>query len=50
VSLGGIFSMVSGMKHVAPRGVSMVCRFLMIARVVMFGRFPVVAGGLCEMF
>jgi hypothetical protein len=30
--------------------VRMMCRFLVIAGVVMFGRFPVVAGGMREMF
>ena len=50
VSLHCLFSMPSGMNHVAPCGVSMVCRLFVISGVVMLGGFPVVVGGMRKMF
>jgi hypothetical protein len=50
MSLYSLFSMASGMNDVAPRGMSMVCRLLVISGLVMLGRFPVVAGGVGEVF
>jgi hypothetical protein len=38
------------MNDVAPRGMSMVCRLLVISSLVMLGRFSMVAGGLRMMF
>jgi serine protease SohB len=46
----GFFSVLSGVNRVVPRGVGMVCRLLVISGVVMFGCFPVVAGGMRKMF
>ena len=42
--LHGFFGMPSSMKHMAPRGMSMVRRLLVISRLVMFGRFAVMLG------
>ena len=50
VSHHRVFSVLSGVNRVAPRGVGMVCRLLVISGVVMFGCFPVVAGGMRKMF
>ena len=50
VSLHCLFSMPSGMNHVAPCSVSMVCRLFVISGVVMLGGFPVVVGGMRKMF
>jgi|HubBroStandDraft_4_1064222.scaffolds.fasta_scaffold483856_1 hypothetical protein len=50
VSLHGLFSVPSGVNHVAPRCMSMVCGLLVIPGLVMLGRFPVVASGMCQMF
>lgn len=50
VSLHCLFSVPSGVDHMAPRCVRMVGRLLVIARVVILGRFPVVAGGMRKMF
>ena len=50
VSLHCLFSMPSGMNHVAPCGVSMVCRLFVMSGVVMLGGFPVVVGGMRKMF
>jgi hypothetical protein len=38
------------MYHMAPRGVSMVCRLFVMSGVVMLSGFPVVVGGMREMF
>ena len=45
VSHHRVFSVLSGVNRVAPRGVGMVCRLFVISCVVMLGRFSVVAGG-----
>ena len=50
VSLHCLFSVPSRMNDVSPRCVSMVRRLLVKSALVMFGRLPVVAGGVCKMF
>ena len=45
VSLHRLFGVPSGMNHVAPGCVSMVCRLFMMSGVMMLGSFPVVASG-----
>ena len=50
VSLHRLFGVPSSMNHVTSRCVSMVCRLLVMSGLVMLGRFPVVAGGVREMF
>jgi len=43
-------SVSSGVNHMAPSYVSMVCSFLMTSGLMMLGRFPVVASGMRQMF
>src|ERR1700722_14742971 len=50
MGLNCLFSVPSGMNHVGPRGVSVVCRLFVMSGVVMLGGFPVVAGGMRQMF
>ena len=50
MSLHCLFSVPSAVNYMGPRCMSMVCRLLVISGVVMLGRFPVVAGGVGEMF
>ena len=50
VSNHRVFSVLSGVNHVTPSGVGMVCRLLMMSGVVVLGRFPVVASGMRQMF
>jgi hypothetical protein len=50
MGLNCLFGVPSGMNHVGPRGVSVVCRLFVMSRVVMLGGFPVVAGGMRKMF
>ena len=50
VSHHRVFSVLSGVNHVAPGGVRMVCCLLMMSGVVVLGRFPVVASGMRQMF
>ena len=45
-----LFGVPSGMNHVAPGCVSMVCRLLVMSGLMMLGRFPVVASGMRQMF
>ena len=45
-----IFGVPSCVKNMSPRCVGMVCRLLMTSGFVMFGGFPVVAGGMSKMF
>ena len=45
-----LFSVPSAVNHMGPRCMSMVCRLLVISGLVMLGRFPVVAGGMRQMF
>jgi hypothetical protein len=45
-----LLSVPSGMDHVAPSYVRMVCSFLMTSSFVMLGRFTVVASGMRQMF
>jgi hypothetical protein len=40
----------SGVNHMAPGNVTMVCSFLMTSSLMMLGRFPVVASGMRQMF
>jgi hypothetical protein len=44
VSLSRFFGVISGMDSVTARGVSMMCRFLVVTTVVMLRRFSVVSG------
>jgi hypothetical protein len=48
VGLRCIFSVASSMNHVAPRGVSMVCRLFVVTSLMMFGGFPVMTRGMRE--
>ena len=50
VSLHCLFSMSSAVNNMGPRRMSMVCRLLVTSGLVVFGRFPVVAGGMGQMF
>jgi hypothetical protein len=50
VSHHRVFGVLSSVNHVAPCGVSMVCRLFMMSSVVMFGGFAVVASGMRQMF
>ena len=50
VSLHGLFGVPSGVNHVAPRRMGVVCCLLVISGLVMLGRFPVVASGMRQMF
>ena len=50
MSLYSVFGVLSGVKYVAPRGVSMVCSLFMMAGVVMLGGFAVVVGCVGKMF
>jgi hypothetical protein len=45
-----LFSVSSAMNYVAPSDVSMVCRLLVTSGIVMLSRFPVVVGGMRQMF
>jgi hypothetical protein len=44
------FSVSSAVNYVAPGDVSMVCRLLVTSGLVMLSRFPVVVGGMRQMF
>jgi hypothetical protein len=50
VSLHCLFSVPSGVNHVAPRRVCVVCCLLMVSSIVMLGGFSVVPCGMREMF
>ena len=50
VGFDRVISVASCMKRMAPRGVSMVCRLFVMPGVVMFGGFPMVVSGMCQMF
>jgi hypothetical protein len=50
MSLYRLFRVSSAENYVAPSYVSMVCRLLVTPGLVMFGRFPVVASGMGQMF
>ena len=50
VGLRCIFSVASSMNHVAPRGVSMVCRLFVVSGIVVLGGLLVVVGGMLEVF
>jgi hypothetical protein len=45
VSFSRLFSMVSGMAGMPTRGVSVMCRFFVVATFVMLGSFLMVARG-----
>jgi hypothetical protein len=48
--LAGFLRMISGVKRVATGCVSMMGRFLVMAAIVMFGRFVVMTGSMFMMF
>ena len=50
VNLHCLFSVPSGVNHVASSCVSMVRCLLMKSGLMMLGRFPMVAGGMRKMF
>jgi hypothetical protein len=50
VSLHCLLGVPSGVNHVAPRRVCMVCCFLVMPGIVMLGGFSVVPCGMREMF
>ena len=50
MGLDRLFSVSSAVNYVAPSYVSMVCSLLVTSGLVMFGRFPVVASGVRQMF
>jgi hypothetical protein len=50
VSLGGFFTVVSGMRCVPPRRVSMVRTLLMVSTLIVLGRLVVMASSMCVMF
>ena len=50
MSLHCLFRVSSAVNYVAPSYVSMVCSLLVTSGLVMFGRFPVVASGMRQMF
>jgi hypothetical protein len=50
VSLYCLFGVHSGVNHVTPRCVCMVCCLLVVTGIVMFGSFPVVSCSMREMF
>jgi len=50
VSHHSLFGMLRSVNHVAPRGVSMVRRLFVLPGFMMFGGFPVMAGGMCQVF
>ena len=50
VSHDGFLSMLCGMNHVAPCGVSMVCGLFVLPGVVMLGGFSVVMRRMREVF
>jgi hypothetical protein len=50
VSHHSVFSVLSGMNHVAPRGVSMVCCLFVMSDGVMFGGFLMMVSGMRQMF
>jgi hypothetical protein len=49
VSFPRLLGVVPGMVGVTARGVSVVCRFLVVPTIVMLGRLPVMAGSMCMM-
>jgi hypothetical protein len=50
VSRHSILGVLSGVNYVAPCGMSMVGRLFVMSGIVMFGGFPVVMSGMCQMF
>jgi hypothetical protein len=50
VSFHGLFSVTSAVNDMGSRCMGVVCRLLMTSGLVMLGGFPVVAGGMGEMF
>jgi hypothetical protein len=49
MSLYGVIRVVSGVNHVTPRGVSMVCRLFMMSGLMMLGGFHMVMRGMGKM-
>jgi hypothetical protein len=50
VSHHGLFGMLCGVNYMASRGVSVVRRLFVLSGIMIFGGFPVVASGVCQMF
>ena len=50
MSLHRLFRVSPAVNYVAPSQVSMVCSLLVTSSLVMLGRFPVMACGMCKMF
>jgi hypothetical protein len=50
MGLDRLFSMATSVNGMAGRGVGMVRGGFMVTRLVMLGGFPMVAGGMAEMF
>ncbi len=50
MSLHRLFRVASAVNYVAPSHVSMVCSLLVTPSLMMFGRFPMVASGMRQMF
>ena len=50
VSHHSLFGMLRGVNYVAPRSVSVVRCLFVLSGVMMFGGFPVVAGGVRQVF
>ena len=50
VSLGGFFTVVSGVRCVPPRRMSVVSTLLMMSALIMFGGFPMMMSRMGMMF
>jgi len=50
MSLDRVFSVSPAVNYVAPRYVSMMCSLLVSSRLMMFGRLPVMACSMRQMF
>jgi len=50
MSLNRVFSVCPAVNYVAPRYVSMMCSLLVSSRLMMFGRLPVMACSMRQMF
>jgi hypothetical protein len=50
VSHHSLFGMLRSVNYVAPRSVGMVCRLFVLSGIMMFGGFPVMAGGVRQVF
>jgi hypothetical protein len=50
MSLRGLFTMITGVSCMSPRGVGVVCALLMSSGVVVLGRFTVMVGSIRMVF